>query len=186
MPKSATNTIEEMLIPEYPKPELVSGYDILGTGDDTIYMDEFGNYQAPEKVSKVFTGPEALKFLGLNPNQKFGVLKEGDHKRIYQHFKNLLVTWAKDGKDLNELFWNNLTIKVWKKSNVGKMTPAVKGKGYSCESTLYQGDVFKGSALESFLPNADKNGRFSSERYREYKVQLLEVRATEEMLNEIY
>lgn len=145
---------------------------------DDFYIDDNGCYVGREPVNKLLAGEEAMQFLGLPPRQH-QLLMRGDVRRIYEKFKPVLERYIKDGEDPKEQFWKHITIKVWKISNIGKQLKVPDETSTKQFSPLaYAGDIFNGRTLEGFLPEEAR-----STRHSEFKVQLISINATEDMLN---
>lgn len=149
------------------------GKALLGetTHVNGIYMDDDGLFKRKQASTYELTGDAAMRFLGLPP-RKHNLLTMFDHRKIHKRFGNIIEEYIKTGQNQNELFWKNLRIRVWNVKNIGQFTAHTKHS----PSVEYAGDVFAGNALEGFLPNEEK-----SNRYNEYRVQLLSVTVTEDM-----
>ena len=148
---------------------------------DNFYIDDNGCYIGREAVQKLLLAEEAMQFLGL-PTRSHQILMRGDVRRIYEKFKPLLERYIKDGEDPKDVFWKHITIKVWKVSNIGKQLNCPDESKENRHShflpTHYTGDIFNGRTLEGFLPEEAR-----STRHTEFKVQLISINATEDMLN---
>ena len=135
----------------------------------------------PSRVVKTLQGAEACAFLGvpyrcgkLGDKAFTSVLRQWDHRKIGKKFKALTEEYLSEGKSPKKLFWDNITIRVWRKKNLFKRS----GSGTLSTATpqLYNGDVYTGHAIQIFLPNV-KN----SQRPNDYIVELVSVKVTEDM-----
>lgn len=150
-------------------------------GQDDIFINDNGMLDKAEAVVKTLNGAEAMKFLGLPPRDHNMLMRDAaspkeknDFVRIHRKFKPLIEEYISEGKSPKKLFWDNIKIRVWKVENVGRMTGT--GTNSHVEATKYAGDVYTGAALQVFLSPV-----LSSRRPHQYRVQLLEVKVTEDM-----
>lgn len=143
---------------------------LLGDGID---LDEDGLLTRQSGIVKTLEGAEAASFLGV-PTRKSMILQRGDYARIHRKFKPLLKEYTARGLSTSRLFWKNITVRVFKRSEIGKVTSMGAVSGVTPKR--YAGTIFDGTALKIYLSEVK-----SSTRSQDYIVQLLSVKVTEDM-----
>lgn len=164
----AKTAIEEKLLSK--NTESV-GKELFSAQDEEVFFDEEGTAHKPAEETRVLTGDDAMKFLGLPENRPHQQLRQGDFARITARFNPLIIKYIRQGDDVKKLFWKNIRIRVWHVDNVDQKT---------ADNKPYSGLVYYGDVIETFIPQEKK-----STAHEQYKVQLIDVKVTEDMQNAV-
>lgn len=158
--------------------ELELADEMESSDEEVLFFNEDGVMERQKKTTKKLEGRDAMEFLNL-PTRPLNRLKKGDLNRIRIKFKDLFERWIKEnkqGRNEDKLFWNQIRVKVWNKANAGLLTRGCPT--LSIEPALYNGDIYTGEAIKTFLPET----RYSNAG-DQYILQLLSIVVTEELEN---
>jgi hypothetical protein len=127
MPRAKVEPTEEnvedlLLEDDNPSPylSLPESYD-RGNASYYLSLEHEAEGFRRNKIEQILTGPEAMKFLGLPP-RPMNHLQKGDGVRIMERFHRYFTKLIKEGKE--DVFWANLTVRVWKKKQYRKVAPS--------------------------------------------------------------